>query len=72
MAIDIIHEIFPGTKVEWERTARVSKPMMTINEINSDETICTIVQQDMSDDLYGPGVEQLKEALQKLKEKENE
>ena len=68
MAIDIIHEVFPGVQVEWERTARVAKPMMTIDETTSGEEIATFLQRDMSDDFLGPGVDELKAALQKHKD----
>ena len=71
MAIDIIHEVFPGTQVEWERTPRVGKPMMTVDETTSGDEIATFLQRDMSDDFYGPGVDQLKEALIAYK-KEND
>ena len=68
MAIDIIHEVFPGVEVEWERTARVSKPTMTVDETTSGDEIATFTQRDMSDDYRGPGVDELKAALQKHKE----
>lgn len=70
MAIDIIHEVFPGTQVEWERTARVAKPVMVVDETTSGDEIAAIVQREMSDDFRGPGVEELKAALEKYK-KEN-
>jgi hypothetical protein len=60
MAIDVIHQIFPGTHVEWKRTARIPKPMMTIDETTSGEETHTLDQQDTSDDLYGPGADELR------------
>lgn len=68
MAIDVIHDVFPGVKVQWERTARVAKPMMTIDETTSGDEIHTFPQQDMSDDLYGPGVDELRAKLKQYKE----
>lgn len=110
MAIDIIHEYFPGTMVEWEvrivlyhlvfckaqmlfaviveyvelcgfdtlthysskidpqRTARVAKPTMTVDETTSGDEIATFTQRDMSDDYRGPGVDELRAALQKFKD----
>ena len=68
MAIDIIHEVFPGVQVEWERTARVANPTMTVDETTSGDEIATFIQRDMSDDFLGPGVEELKAALKKHKE----
>ena len=68
MAIDLIRDVFPTAKVEWERTARVAKPVMVIDETTSGEEIAAFAQPDMSDDLRGPGVEQLKAALQKYKD----
>lgn len=68
MAIDIIHEIFPGVEVTWERTPRVAKPTMTVDETTSGNEIATFTQRDMSDDYLGPGVDELKAALQKHKE----
>lgn len=70
MAIDIIRIVFPGCRVEWERTPRVSKPIMTVEETTSGEEVATFVQRDMSDDYRGPGVDLLKESLIKLKNKE--
>ena len=67
MAIDVIREIFPGVQVEWERTQRVSNPTMTIDETTTGDEILTFNQRDMSDDYYGPGVEQLKQKLQQFK-----
>ena len=63
MCIDVIHEVFPGAGVEWERTPRVSKPMMTVDDTLSGDEIHTFLQQDMSDDYLGPGVAELKEKL---------
>ena len=63
MCIDLIHEVFPDAKVEWQRTARVAKPMMTVDDTMSGDEILTFAQRDMSDDYLGPGVAQLKEAL---------
>ena len=68
MCIDIIHEVFPDAKVEWQRTARVAVPKMTVDDTMSGEEICTFPQRDMSDEYYGPGVTQLKEALQAHKD----
>lgn len=70
MAIDIVHEVYPGVQVEWERTARVSNPTMTCHETTSGggNEIATFPQRDMSDDYRGPGVDQLKAALLKHKE----
>jgi len=70
MAIDIIHEYFPGVQVEWERTDRVRNPTMTVDETTSGDEIATFTQRDMSDDYRGPGVDDLRAALQKYK-KEN-
>ena len=67
MAIDIIHEVFPGTAVAWERTPRVRRPQMTVDETTSGSKILTFTQQDMSDDLRVPGVDNLKAALEKFK-----
>jgi hypothetical protein len=68
MAIDLIHEVFPGAEVEWERTARVAKPMMTVDESTSGDEILTFSQRDMSDDFRGPGVDDLKQKLLELKQ----
>ena len=68
MAIDIIHEVFPGVQVEWEKTARVSNATMTVDETTSGDEVVTFTQRDMSDDYRGPGVDELKAALQKHKE----
>ena len=61
MAIDVIHEAFPGAAVEWERTARVARPQMKIL-MNGRDLHC-FDQNDMSDDLYGPGVDELRQLL---------
>ena len=63
MAIDIIHEVFPDAKVEWQRTARVAVPKMTVDDTLSGDELCAFLQRDMSDDYLGPGVQQLKDAL---------
>jgi hypothetical protein len=68
MAIDLIHEVFPGAEVEWERTARVAKPTMTVDESSSGEEISTFLQRDMSDDFRGPGVDDLKRKLLEFKQ----
>eukprot|EP00521_Asterionellopsis_glacialis_P009768 CAMPEP_0195290018 /NCGR_PEP_ID=MMETSP0707-20130614/6054_1 /TAXON_ID=33640 /ORGANISM="Asterionellopsis glacialis, Strain CCMP134" /LENGTH=71 /DNA_ID=CAMNT_0040350085 /DNA_START=154 /DNA_END=369 /DNA_ORIENTATION=+ len=68
MAIDVIHEVFPGAKVEWQRTDRVPNPHMTVDETTSGEEILTFRQRDMSDDFFGPGVADLKKKLQELKD----
>ena len=70
MAIDIIRDVFPGVQVEWERTPRVSKPTMTVDETTSGDEIATFAQRDMSDDYRGPGVDELIAALKAYK-KEN-
>ena len=67
MAIDIIHEIFSGVQVEWERTARVAHPTMTVDETTTGDEILTFNQRDMSDDYYGPAVERLKQRLLQFK-----
>lgn len=63
MAIDIIHETFPGALVEWERTSRVPQPIMVIDETTSGDEIASFRQIDMSDDFLGPGVELLRQNL---------
>ena len=68
MAIDIIHETFPGAEVEWERTVRVANPQMTVDETTSGDEILTFPQRDMSDDYYGPGVEELRRKLTEYKQ----
>jgi hypothetical protein len=68
MAIDLILEVFPGAEVEWERTARVAKPTMTVDESTSGEEILTFSQRDMSDDFRGPGVDDLKQKLLAFKQ----
>lgn len=68
MAIDLIHEVFPGAEVEWERTARVAKATMTVDESTSGEEILTFLQRDMSDDFRGPGVDNLKQKLLEFKQ----
>lgn len=67
MAIEIIREIFPGAEIAWERTSRVSKPMMTVAETNSGKHVLTLLQRDMSDDFRGPGVDELQQKLMDLK-----
>lgn len=67
MAIDVIHEVFPGAQVEWQRTERVSHPKMTVDETTGGEEILTFRQRDMSDDFFGPGVADLKKSLQNFK-----
>lgn len=68
MCIEVIHEIFPGAEVEWERTDRVRTPMMTVEEVLSGDEILTFIQKDMSDQYYGPGVDELRNKLRELKE----
>ena len=63
MAIDIIHETFPGAQVEWERTRRVPEPIMVIDETTSGDEVAAFKQIDMSDDFLGPGVELLRQNL---------
>jgi hypothetical protein len=70
MAIDIIHEVFPGAQVEWERTDRVPKPMMVIDETTGGDEVAVFLQRDMSDDFRGPGVDLLKKNLVELKKQE--
>ena len=67
MAIDIIHETFPGAQVEWERTRRVPEPIMVIDETTSGDEIAAFKQIDMSDDFLGPGVELLRKNLVQYK-----
>lgn len=67
MAIDIVNESFPGVAVEWERTSRVPKPIMVIEEITSGDEIASFQQIDMSDDFLGPGVELLRKNLLQYK-----
>ena len=43
---------------------------MTVDETTSGDEIATFTQRDMSDDYRGPGVDELRAALQKYK-KEN-
>jgi len=64
MAIDVIHEVFPGVQADWERTPRVRNGTMTADETTSGDEIAAIPQRDMSDDCRGPGVEELKRSLQ--------
>jgi hypothetical protein len=71
MAIDVIHEVFPGAKVEWQRTDRVPVPQMTVDETTSGEEILTFQQRDMSDDYLGHGVAELRTMLIRMKESEN-
>ena len=68
MAIDVIHEVFPGAQVEWQRTDRKPNPQMTIDETTTGEEILTFNQRDMSDDYLGPGVDELKAKLREFKE----
>ena len=68
MAIDVIHEVFPGAKVEWQRTDRVAQPKMTVDETTNGDGVLTFPQRDMSDDYFGPGVTALKKKLEELKE----
>lgn len=68
MAIDVIHEVFPGAEVAWQRTDRVANPQMTIDEVTSGEEILTFRQRDMSDQYLGPGVAELKRKLEEFKE----
>ena len=68
MAMDIIHEIFPGVQVEWERTPRVSRPLMVVDETTSGNEIASFNQRDMSDEYYGPGVDLLRQNLIKYKQ----
>ncbi|GFH44307.1 predicted protein [Chaetoceros tenuissimus] len=67
MCIDVIHEIFPGAEVEWERTERVQVPMMTVDETKSGKQILTFDQNEMSDDMYGPSVDMLRQKLKEIK-----
>jgi hypothetical protein len=67
MAIDIIHEVFPGSHVEWERTARARNPIMVVDETSSGHEVAAFKQRDMSDDYRGPGVDELKAALKNYK-----
>lgn len=67
MAIDVIHEVFPGAQVEWQRTDRVPNPQMTVDETTTGDEILTFRQRDMSDDFFGPGVADLKRSLQQFK-----
>jgi hypothetical protein len=69
MAVDLILEVFPGAQVEWERTARVPKPVMIVDETTSGDEIAAFNQYDMSDDFRGPDVEMLKGRLLKYKNK---
>ena len=41
---------------------------MTVDETTSGDEIATFTQQDMSDDLRGPGVDELRTALEKYKQ----
>jgi hypothetical protein len=68
MCIDVIHEVFPGAAVAWERSPRVAKPMMTVDDTLSGDEVLTFLQRDMSDEHFGPGVAALKEALVAHKE----
>jgi len=68
MCIEVIHEIFPGAEVEWERTDRVRTPMMTVVENLSGEKVLSFIQKDMSDQYYGPGVDELRKKLRELKD----
>jgi len=70
MAIDEIHKVFPGAPVSWQRTPRVATPRMRITVDQQD--LLTLLQQDMSDDLRGPGVEELQQSLKELKESRKE
>jgi hypothetical protein len=72
MAIGIIHQVFPGAQVEWERTDRVAKPMMVIDETTGGDEVAVFLQRDMSDDYRGPGVDLLKKNLLELKNQEEE
>jgi hypothetical protein len=63
MCIDVIHEVFPGAAVEWQRTDRVAKPMMTVDDTLSGDEVLTFLQRDMSDQYFGPAVAELKQAL---------
>jgi len=63
MAIEIIHETFPGSLVEWERTSRVPNPFMVIGETKSGDEIASFNQRDMSDQFRGPGVDMLRRNL---------
>ena len=54
-----------------QRTARVNNPTMTVTTIDKDddeEDIATFTQKHMSDDYRGPGVDQLRAALQRFKQ----
>lgn len=68
MAIDVIRDVYPDATVEWERTARVSVPKMTIDEVTTGEEIHTLIQRDMSDDYRGPGVDELIAKLKQFKQ----
>ena len=41
---------------------------MTVDETTSGDEIATFTQKDMSDDFRGPGVDELRAALQKYEE----
>ena len=60
MAIDVIREVFPDAEVQWERTARVPVSRMTVDDTESGDEILTFLQRDMSDDFYGPAVDELR------------
>jgi len=64
MAIDCIRSVFSDATVSWERTARVPEPIMRIT--NEDVLVHEFPQNDMSDDLRGPGVDELLEKLKAL------
>ena len=71
MAIDLIHEVFPGAEVERDRAARGAKPTMTVDESTSGEEILSFLQRDASNGFRGPGVDDLKQKSLQFKRNRN-
>ena len=46
----------------------MTSKIRTVDETLGDDEILTLIQRDMSDQYYGPGVDELKKKLGELKE----
>ena len=67
MAIDMVQDVFPGADVAWERTPRVKPERSLVLLENSGREIANVLQEHISDDYRGPGVDELSAALIKIK-----
>jgi len=66
MAVDMVQEVFGGADVSWERTARV-KPERLVVSVDGGKPVASVLQEHLSDHYRGPGADELRDALLKLK-----